>query len=44
MDLAKAFGMFDALMRLAVVALILIGIGSIVVFFRLFQADFNGPE
>jgi hypothetical protein len=44
MDLAKVFGMFDGLMHIATVALILVAIGSVVVFYRVFQADFNGPE
>jgi len=44
MDIAKLFGMFDGLMRLATVGLILVAIGSVVVFYRVFQSDFNGPE
>lgn len=44
MDIAKLFGMFDGLMHIATVALILVAIGSVVVFYRVFQADFNGPE
>jgi hypothetical protein len=44
MDLAKVFGMFDGIMRIAMVALILVAIGSVVVFYRVFQQDFNGPE
>jgi hypothetical protein len=44
MDLDKLFGMFDGVMRIATVALILVAIGSIVLFYRVFQGDFNGPE
>jgi len=40
----KGLEMLDGLIRLAIVALILIGIGSIVVFFRVFQRDFNERE
>jgi hypothetical protein len=44
MDLAHIFGMVDGLARLATVGLILVAIGSIVIFLRVFGADFNGPE
>lgn len=44
MDISKIFGLFDGLMRIATVALILLAIGSVVIFYRVFQSDFNGPE
>ena len=44
MDLVTLFGMVDGLARIAAVGLVLLSIGAIVVFFRVFASDFNGPD
>ena len=44
MTIDKLFGMFDGVMHIATVALVLVAIGSIVLFYRVFQGDFHGPE
>jgi hypothetical protein len=44
MDWIGIFSMFDGFARIATVGLIVGAIGAIVIFLRVFNADFNGPE